>query len=117
MRNDSAECFILGNLDGQKMACALCKRTPRPQDDAVRIGIARGDALGIEIAPLAPVDARSSSRFDPCDRSTDCCCSFQKRSAANILRLTPSALQLASPQGSDANAREDKFTSVSCLGV
>jgi hypothetical protein len=65
MRNDSAECSILGDLDGQEMSCSLCKRTPRPQDDAVRIGIARGDALGIEITPLMPLNTRSSSWFDP----------------------------------------------------
>ena len=87
VRNDSAECLILGYLDGQELACALGKRTPRPQDDAVRIGIARGDPLGIEITPLMPVDTRTSSRSDPCERSTDCCCSFEKGSAANLHRL------------------------------
>ena len=98
VRNDSAECLILGYLDGQELACALGtfgKRTPGPQDDAVRIGIARGDPLGIEITPLMPVDTRTSSRSDPCERSTDCCCSFEKGSAANLHRLTPSGLQLA----------------------
>jgi hypothetical protein len=99
MRNDSAECLILGYLDGQELACALGKRTPRPQDDAVRIGIARGDPLGIEITPLMPWDTRTSSRSDPYEPSTDCCCSLEKGSAAN--------LQLASPQGSDANLRQE----------
>ena len=105
VRNDPAECLILGHLDGQELACALGKRTPRPQDDAVRIGIARGDPLGIEITPLLPVDTRTSGRSDPCERSTDCCCSFEKGSAADRHRLTPFGLPLASPQGSDAIAR------------
>ena len=60
---------------------------PRPQDDAVWIGIARGDPLGIEITPLMPVDTRTSGRSNPCDRSTDCCCSFEKGSAADLHRL------------------------------
>src|SRR5260221_8887848 len=114
MGNDSAECLILGHLDGQELACALGKRTPRPQDDAVRIGIARGDPLGIEITPLRPVDTRPSSRSDPYQPSTDCRCSLEKGSAANLHRpphhlLTPSGLQLASPQGSVANARQGKY--------
>src|SRR6267154_3313875 len=87
MRNDSAECLILGHLDGQELACALGKRTPRPQDHAVRVGIARGDPLGIEITPLMPVDTRTSSRSDPYQPSTDCRCSLEKGSAANLHRL------------------------------
>ena len=59
VRNDSAEGLILGDLDGQELARALGKRTPRPQDDAVRIGIARGDPLRIEITPLLPADTRT----------------------------------------------------------
>src|SRR6185312_16299481 len=81
VRNDAAERLILSNLDGQELACAACaivKRTPRPQDDTVRIGIARGDPLGKEITPLMPLDTRTSSGSDPCERSTDCSCSFEK---------------------------------------
>ena len=55
----------------------------------MRIGIARGDSLGVEIAPLMPVDTRTSSGSDPCERSTDGCCSFEKGSAADRHRLTP----------------------------
>src|SRR6185369_3908089 len=93
VRNDSAECLILGYLDSQELAWAigtLAKRMPGPQDDAVRIGIARGDPLRIEITPLVPADTRTSSRSGPCERSTEGCCSFEKGSAANFHRLTPS---------------------------
>src|SRR3954451_22952822 len=109
MRNDSAECLILGDLDGQELASALGKRTPGPEDHAVGIGIARGDPWGIEIAPLMPVDTRTSSRSDPYEPSTDCSCRFEKGSAANRLRLThhrltPSRLQLTSPHGAGARS-------------
>src|ERR1044072_3811641 len=50
VRNDAADGFVLGYLDGKELACTLVKRTPGPEDDAVRIGIARGDTLRIEIA-------------------------------------------------------------------
>jgi hypothetical protein len=92
MRDDSAECLILGYLDGQDLACALGERTPRPQDDAVRVGIARGDPLRIKITPLMPFDTRTVGRSGPCERSTNCCCSFEKRSAGNFHRLTPCRL-------------------------
>ncbi len=58
-RNDPLECLILGYLDDQELACALGERTPRPQDDAVRVGIAGGDPLRIEITPLTPAHTRS----------------------------------------------------------
>jgi hypothetical protein len=78
VRNDSAECLILGYLDGPELTSALSERTPRPQDDAARIGIARGHSLRIKITPLMPVDPRTAGRSDPCERSTDCRCSFEK---------------------------------------
>ena len=78
---------ILGYLDGQALACAIGKWAPRPQDDAVLIGITRGDPLGIEITPLMPVDERTPSRTGPCKRRTDCCCSFEKGSSANLHHL------------------------------
>ena len=62
MRNDSAECLILGYLDGQEVACALSEWTPRPKDDAVRVGIARGDPLRIKVTPLLPFDPAQGSR-------------------------------------------------------
>src|SRR6185503_9408607 len=101
VRNDSAECLIVRYLDVQELPRAVGERTPRPKDHAVRVGIARGDSLGIEITPLTPVHTRTSSRPDPCERSTDCCCGFEKGSAVNLHRLTPFGLQLASPQDSD----------------
>src|SRR5206468_2187019 len=73
MRDDPPECLILGHLNRQYPARALGERTPRPKDDAVRVGIARGDPLRIEITPLMPVDTRAQGRSDPCERSTDCC--------------------------------------------
>jgi hypothetical protein len=82
--------------NGQEMACALGERTPRPQDDAVRVGIARGDSLRIEITPLMPVDARTLGRSDPRERSTDCCGSFEKGPAADLHRLAPSGLEFMS---------------------
>src|SRR3954454_19436471 len=84
MRDDSAECLILGHLDGQQLACALGERTPGPQDDAVRVGITRGHPLTIEITPLMPFDSRTLGRSDPCERSTDCCGSFEKGPAADL---------------------------------
>jgi hypothetical protein len=110
VRNDSAECLILGHLDGQELACALGKRTPRPQDDAVRIGIARGDPLGIEITPLLPVDTRTLRRFNPNERNTDCCGSFEKGSAAcrHCFSLR-SGLGLARPRDSAANAHYKNY--------
>src|SRR6185312_11156781 len=62
VRNDSPECLILGYLDGQALACAVGERTPRPQNDAVRVGIPSGDALRIQITPLMPSDTRTAGR-------------------------------------------------------
>src|SRR4026208_528722 len=103
MSDDSAECLILRYLHGQELACGLVAlgiRMPRPQDDAVRIGIARGDPLGIEITPLMPVDPRTSSRSGPGERSTDCGCGFEKGPTADRHRLTPSGLQFGVTPGS-----------------
>ena len=55
----------IGYLDRQDMALARVERPPRPQDDAVRIGIARRDALGITIARFAPCAARRAGRTGP----------------------------------------------------
>ena len=92
VRDDSAECLILGYFDGQDVACSLGERTSGPEDDAVRVGIAGGDPLRIEITPLTPVDTRTAGRSNPCQRSTDCCGSFEKRSAAD-LHVSPRRLQ------------------------
>ncbi len=118
VRNDSAEGLILGYLDGQELACVLGERMPRPQDDAVRIGIARGDPLGIEITPLIPVGTRTSSRPGPCERSTHCGCRFEKGSAANLHRLTPSGRQVASLRiRTQAPAKTSTYSTLVSWGV
>src|SRR5207253_2088832 len=48
MGNDTSELRVLRNLDGQQLAFAILEWAPGPEDDAMRIGVARGDAFGIE---------------------------------------------------------------------
>src|SRR5262249_55650600 len=93
VRNDSPKCLILGYLDGQALACAVGERAPRPQNDAVRVGITRGDPLRIQITPLMPSDTRTAGRSDPSERSAHCHCSFEEGAAADLHHLTPRRVQ------------------------
>ena len=68
MRDDPAKTLVLSDFDGQHLTRCVGKRPPRPQDHAARVGIARGDALGIEIAALRPFGARSAGRPGPRQR-------------------------------------------------
>src|SRR6185295_8210945 len=49
-----AEGLVLGHLDGEDLALTFFERPARPEDHALVIRIAGGDALGEEVAPLAP---------------------------------------------------------------
>src|SRR5678816_3213826 len=71
MRDDTAEGLVFGHLDGQHVSVASVERAAGPQDHAVRIRVARGDAFGIVVAPLAPARARSTGRSAPRKRRAD----------------------------------------------
>src|SRR5215468_7767033 len=71
MRDHTAEGLVFGHLDGQHVPVALIKRAAGPQNHALRVGIARGDSFGIEVAPLAPIRVRSAACSAPRKRRTD----------------------------------------------
>ena len=71
MRDHTAEGLVFGHLDGQHVPVALIKRAAGPQNHAVRVGVARGDSFGIEVAPLAPTRARFAGRSAPRERRAD----------------------------------------------
>src|SRR3954465_9712869 len=71
MRDHTAEGLVFGQLDGQHVPVALIKRAAGPQNHALRVRIARGDSFGIELAPLAPVRARSATCSAPRERRTN----------------------------------------------
>ena len=54
----AAEMLVLRHLDREEMAVALTERPARPQDHAVGVGIPRGHAFRIEIAPFPPCHPR-----------------------------------------------------------
>src|SRR6476469_7297306 len=72
MGDDLAERLVVGHFNSEKMPFSVVERPPRPQDDAVRVGIAGCDALGIEIALFAPIGPRGTSTATPCERGADC---------------------------------------------
>src|SRR5262249_18443155 len=51
----------LRHLDGEHLAFPFLERPARPEDHALVIRIAGGDALGEEVAPLAPRGLRRAS--------------------------------------------------------
>ena len=82
LRNDTPKGCVLGNLDGQQRSVAAFKRTPCPEDDAVRIRITRSDSFGKEVAPFFPLGLRSTRRAAPRERRTDCCRKMDEVAAA-----------------------------------
>ncbi|MFT3916342.1 MAG: hypothetical protein QM704_20375 [Anaeromyxobacteraceae bacterium] len=66
-RDDPAEGLVLRHLDAQDVAGAVRERAPRPEEDAVRVGIAGRDPLRIQLAPLLPGHAGALGRSGPCE--------------------------------------------------
>src|SRR5678815_2605358 len=71
MRDHTTEGRVFGDLDGQHVPVASIKRAAGPQNHALRVRVARGDSFGIEVAPLAPIRARSAARSAPRERCAD----------------------------------------------
>src|SRR6185503_19860532 len=71
MRDHTTEGCVFGDLYGQHVPVASIKRAAGPQNHALRVRVARGDSLRIEVAPLAPIRERSAARSAPRERCTD----------------------------------------------
>src|SRR6185437_7145191 len=100
-RDHAPERLVLGDFDGEQLASALVERPAGPEDDAVRIEIARRHALRIGTAGLAPAAARSARLAAPRQRRAHRRRNLDEIAAAERHRTT---LWSISPNAS-ANAR------------
>ena len=65
-RDHVSKRLIFGDFDDQDLTASALIRAPRPQDHAVRVGIARSNAFGIVLPVFTPVRAGGMYPSAPC---------------------------------------------------
>jgi hypothetical protein len=91
LRDHARERGILGHFDEQRGLLAPVRiRAPRPQQHAVFVRVARGDALRIQVAPFAPAarrlaDGRTANRQARAQGG----CEFQEFAAVEVRHVVP----------------------------